>query len=77
MFSFKAWWIPYWDGLIILLALVNCLMVPLETAIDLEYTNYFMYDIMNVVFDLLFFSDILISFNTTYEENNEEISDRV
>jgi hypothetical protein len=77
MFSFKAWWIPYWDGLIILLALVNCLMVPLETAIDLEYTNYFMYDIMNVVFDLLFFADILISFNTTYEENNEEISDRV
>ena len=52
-------------------------MVPLETAIDIEYTNYFMYDIMNVVFDLLFFADILISFNTTYEENNEEISDRV
>ena len=51
-------------------------MVPLETAVDLQYTKEFMYEVMNVTFDTLFFIDMIISFNTTLEENNEEIKER-
>ena len=76
MFSYKARWIPYWDLLIILLALVNCILVPLETAVELDYTKEWIYEVLNVIFDVLFFIDILISFNTSLNINNDEIHDR-
>ncbi len=76
MFSYKARWIPYWDMLIILMALINCILVPLETAVELDFTKEWIYQVLNVIFDVLFFMDILISFNTSLDVNNEEIRDR-
>lgn len=51
-------------------------MVPLEIAIELQYMNHYLYDVVNAAFDLLFFIDMLVSFNTTLLINNEEIKDR-
>jgi hypothetical protein len=76
LFSYKNKWIPIWDFMIIFLALANCLMVPLEIAVELEYTKHWLYDVMNASLDLLFFLDIVVNFNTTVLENNEEIRDR-
>ena len=51
-------------------------MIPLEIAVDLEYTKSTMYTIFTVLIDLVFFIDIIFVFNTTLDENSVEILDR-
>ena len=51
-------------------------MIPLEIAVELAYTETATYAFYSTVTDMIFFLDILVHFNTTVEENNEEIKDR-
>ena len=39
LISYKNDWRKRWDYLIMLLAMVNCIMVPLEIAVDLQYVE--------------------------------------
>lgn len=77
LISFKTTWRVVWDYFIMLLAFFNCLMVPLEIAIELEYTKTVAYSFYSISTDTIFFLDILVQFNTTLDENSEEIKDRV
>lgn len=74
--SHKSSWLNYWDYLVILLALVNCFTVPLEIAAEPEFSKTLFYTLANIVADSIFFLDILIGFNKSLDENNEEITDR-
>lgn len=51
----------YWDMLIIVLALVNAIYVPIEITYQTE-TNVM--DSINYLFDLIFLTDIIITFRT-------------
>ena len=59
-----------------LLAFVNCVMIPLEIAIELSYTETAGYTLYTIATDIIFFLDILVNFNTSLEQNSEEIKDR-
>ena len=65
LISYKANWLRKWDYFIVILALVNSIMIPLEIAVDLEYTKTSEYNFYIVLTDLIFFLDIVIGFNTT------------
>ena len=51
-------------------------MIPLEIAVDLEYSETLEYNFFIVLTDLIFFVDIVIAFSTTLNQNNIEIFDR-
>ena len=76
LISYKNPWRGRWDYFIIVLAILNCFLVPLEIAVELEYTKTVGYIVSSAFFDIMFFVDIIVSFNTTIDENNEEICDR-
>lgn len=58
------------------IAFTNCFMVPLEVAVELSAFKNPVYKSMNVIIDTIFFLDILVTFNTSLNENSEEIRDR-
>ena len=51
-------------------------MIPLEIAIELDYTQTASYSLFTVTIDIIFFFDILVNFSTTLNVNSEEIKDR-
>ena len=57
-----------WDYMVLLLACVNCFMVPVEVAVEAEFEEAPAYEALNIVVDVIFMMDILVSFNTTYED---------
>ena len=65
-----------WDHLIMLLAVINCFMVPVELAVELDWVKELWYEAVNVVVDVIFILDIFVNFSTTMEEGYEVIYDR-
>lgn len=65
-----------WDYVVMFLAVINCFMVPVELAVELEWLRAAWYKVVNIVVDLIFISDIVVNFSTTFEEGYEVIYDR-
>ena len=59
-----------------ILALINCVMVPIETAVETDFAKSKAYFAINLSMDIIFFIDILVVFNTSLENDYEEIVDR-
>jgi hypothetical protein len=59
-----------------LFAFVNCFMVPIEVTVELDFYEESWYKSINTVIDCLFILDILVNFNTSYEEGYDVICDR-
>ena len=55
-----------WDLLVMLLAIFNCLFVPVNISFELEELHSVGFTIGNLVIDFLFLVDILICFRTIY-----------
>lgn len=51
-------------------------MVPIETAVETEIAKSETYLAINLTMDIIFFIDILVGFNTSIENDYEEITDR-
>ena len=49
-----------------LLACINCFMVPVEVAVDLSFDDSTWYKMLNLAIDTMFILDILVNFNTSY-----------
>lgn len=66
-----------WDMMIILLALYNCVTIPLNAAFTSEMRSSDAIDVLERVIDVLFFFDIIMNFRTTFinPKTNIEISD--
>ena len=70
----------YWDAIILVLAIWNCVMVPLTLFFN-EFDEYFSdqdyYQGINIFSIVLFLLDILFQMNTTYyDSDGEEIEDK-
>ena len=77
LFHYKSQWIFVWDVTIIVLAIINCFFVPLELAVETDFSRSFAYKAVNIAMDIIFTLDIFVKFNTSLEENSIEICDRV
>tara|TARA_B110000285_G_C14981699_1_gene541721 strand:- start:437 stop:985 length:549 start_codon:yes stop_codon:yes gene_type:complete len=56
-----------WDIFIIVLALYNCIVLPLELAILPPFMeDNYTFEVVNRVIDVIYFIDIILSFRTTY-----------
>ena len=69
-------WRLRWDLLIILLALFNCITIPLEVSfVNLRFIKDTTYYLVGKVIDLLFALDIAVNFRTTYicEKTGREV----
>lgn len=65
-----------WDYIVMLLAITNCFMVPVELAVELDWVKETWYKTLNVIIDIIFIIDIIVNFSTTFEEGYEVIYDR-
>lgn len=66
-----------WDLLIIILALYNCIMIPLALAFGDRMNESNEIDIIERIVDIFFILDILLNFRTTYinPKTNIEITE--
>ena len=55
-----------WDLVIMVFAIFNCLVIPIEIAFEPAYAKTWWYLIFNSTIDFSFFLDILVTFRTTY-----------
>lgn len=62
--------------MIIFFALINCIVVPFEIAVETDYAKTFEYKAANYALDIVFFLDIFVRLNTSLEVNSVEIRDR-
>ena len=69
-------WRVRWDYIVMLLACLNCFMVPVEIAVDIEFMQETWYKFINLMIDTIFILDIFANFNTSFEENQETVFDR-
>ena len=58
------------------MALINCVMVPIDSAVQTEFAKTGAYFAVNLAMDIVFFIDILVVFNTVVLVDYEEIRDR-
>jgi len=64
----------WWDVLVIILAIFNCLSIPVDISFEPAYSTNIYVQILNFFIDFLFFIDIFINFNTSfYDKNGIEI----
>ena len=61
-----------------ILACVNCFMVPIEIAVaeDFAGDHTTWYNLANIIIDIVFILDLLVNCNTTFELDYVEIRDR-
>lgn len=63
-----------WEGIILLMAIFNAFAVPLEFVLDLSSSQ--VYRIADLVINILFLIDIVISFRTSFiNSEGEEVRD--
>ena len=48
-------------------AIINCFMVPIEIAVDVDFVKTFWYETLNLAIDAFFILDLLVNFNTSFE----------
>ena len=59
------------------LASINCLIVPIEIALNPPVTQNFFYRLVTVLTDLIFMADIAVNLNSTYQcEDGSIVSER-
>ena len=51
-------------------------MVPIEIAVDVEFIQKTWYKFINLVIDTIFILDIFTNFNTSFEEDQQNVFDR-
>ena len=65
-----------WDLFVILLALYNCIIIPIDIAFPLADFGPIGYEIADRIIDVMFLLDIIVSFRTTfYNKHGEEVFD--
>lgn len=64
LFRHNNKWRMNWDLYIMLLAIWNCISIPVDVAFDPKKTKA--RTAFEVIFDICFFTDILFAFNTSY-----------
>lgn len=62
-----------WDGVILVLATLSCLLIPYQVVFRRELPSPALLALVAV--DLFFLSDILLNFFTSYREHGEEVGD--
>jgi hypothetical protein len=84
-FGKKAWILSIndpkktqWDLFIMILATINCFQIPFDVAFQPPLFKTTLFQIANYFIDLCFFSDIIVSFRTSYinEKTGAEIKDK-
>lgn len=55
-----------WDSWIILLALYNSLIIPIEIALEPDQLKGVQFTLIGLIIDLFFILDIIIAFRTTF-----------
>lgn len=63
-----------WDGVILALAVVSCVLIPYQVVFLREVSTETLRTF--ALIDLLFLADILLAFFTSYREHGEEVLDR-
>ena len=67
----------FWDTVISIILLITCFITPINLAFQEETEMVEWYMMFNYVIDILFFMDILVNFNSAYQnEMYEMIDDR-
>ena len=70
-------WLHRWDYIIMIIACVNCFMVPVEIAVAGDFVgSHTWYSVTNILIDIVFILDLLVNCNTTYEKDNVEVRER-
>ena len=66
-----------WDLFIMLLAIYNCVITPVNVAFQPAVMETIYFLILNLIIDITFLSDIVVNFRTAYlhEKTGDEISD--
>ena len=65
----------YWDGLILVFALLNSLSIPLVLAFDQieeEFSKWTAYIVIDGAANVFFIIDIIVQMNTTYYDSDGE-----
>lgn len=66
-----------WDVFIIVLAIYNSMVIPLEMSFDLPIFQSLSYQIVDNLLDLIFLADIILTFFTSYiSKKGKEIKDQ-
>ena len=66
-----------WDFIMTIVLLVSCVITPLDIAFSNEENTTTLENILKYTIDILFAIDILVTFNTTtYDEDDNVIEDR-
>ena len=61
-------WLHRWDYVVMVLACVNCFMVPVEIAVAEDFAgSQTWYSIANIMIDIVFILDLLVNMNTSFE----------
>jgi hypothetical protein len=66
-----------WDLLIMLLAIYNCFMVPVQFCFDPKFAESIYFTITDMLINLIFLIDILINFRTSFihPKTGDEVMD--
>ena len=66
-----------WDFIMTIVLLVSCVITPLDIAFSNEENTTTLENIVKYTIDILFAIDILVTFNTTtYDEDDNVVDDR-
>lgn len=66
----------YWDMFVIILAVWNCITIPIDIAFHNDIFTSVGFILFDIVVDLLFLLDIVVNFRTTfYDKDGDEIFD--
>ena len=77
IFPPESRWRDYWDAVLLLLVIYNCLYIPLELGFRLSTPGEWGASrIVNLCFDFLFLVDVLLNFRTSYFEDEEIVTDQ-
>lgn len=66
-----------WDLFIMLLAIFNCIVAPVNVAYQPQFMNEWYFVVLNSIIDFLFFVDIVVNFRTAFLhfKTGDEVSD--
>ena len=59
----------FWDVIISIILLLTCFMTPINLAFGDEVDKIEWYSDFNMIIDLLFFADIIVNFNSAYQDD--------
>ena len=65
----------YWDMWISFILLISCIITPINFAFQDELENVEWYVIFNYAIDLFFLAELIVNFNTAFEDEDKEIVD--